>query len=422
MTGSIGPGRAVLIAHPGAELYGSDLVLLETVSALVDSGRRVTVALPSGGPLVRELTERGASIVLCPTPVLRKSILRPVGALRFLWDVIRGAITGARTLHGVHPDALYVNTVTLPLWIVLGRMAHVPVVAHVHEAERNASVLVRRALAAPLLLCDTVVSNSQHCVDVLCESFPALRERTRVVRNPIGWPGRAEFARADLVGRLQLLYLGRLSPRKGVDTAVRALALYRSTGHDAELHLVGDVYAGYEWYLDQLRELVHAEGLDGRVHFHGYQRDVWPFLARSDILLVPSVLEEGFGNTAVEGALAGRPEVVSDTSGLREAAAGFASAVLVPPGMPSAVAGALGQIVADWPHYRLAAGTDQFLARDRHGLAGYRSSILDSVLTAGRPPAATPAPPGAPRTAHHPSITTITDHTKGTTAWNPSNT
>jgi len=386
MTGTAGVEGSVLIAHPGAELYGSDLVLLETVSALVGSGMRVTVALPVLGSLVEELSRRGAQIELCPTPVLRKSILRPLGALCFLRDTLRGVVAGLRLLRRVRPTVVYVNTVTVPLWVLLGRAAQVPVIAHVHEAERSAAGLVRWALAAPLLLCDTVVSNSQYCVDVLSESFPRLRTRATVVRNPIGWPGQTEYARAELVGRLQLLYVGRLSERKGVDTAVLALAAYRSAGQDAELHLVGDIFPGYEWYLDHLRELVRAEGLSDHVHFHGYQRDVWPFLARSDIVLVPSVLEEGFGNTAVEGALAARPVVVSDTSGLSEATAGFASAVRVSPGASDAVARALSRIVADWPHYRLAAGTDQFLARDRHSLAGYRSSIRDTVLAAARSP------------------------------------
>jgi len=379
------PANEVLIAHPGAELYGSDLVMLETVSALVSAGMRVTVALPSTGPLAAELTRRGAGTTVCPTPVLRKSILRPAGALRFLADTVRGVVRGLRLLRRVRPDVVYVNTVTLPLWVLLGRLARVPVVAHVHEAERGGSWPVRRALAAPLLLCNSVISNSQHCIDVYCESYPSLRGRSRLVRNPISWPAKPDVARSRLEGALQVVYVGRLSERKGVDTAVRALAEYRSDGHDAELHLVGDIYPGYEWYLDRLLSLVRSEGLTEVVHFHGYQRDVWPFLAMSDIVLVPSILEEGFGNTAVEGILAARPVVVSDTSGLREASAGYASAVRVAPGASSDLAGALALMVREWPRFRLAAGTDQFLARDRHGVAGYRTSIRQTVLTAGHP-------------------------------------
>lgn len=43
----------VLIAHPSADLYGSDRVMLETVDALVAAGRRVVVTLPADGPLVQ---------------------------------------------------------------------------------------------------------------------------------------------------------------------------------------------------------------------------------------------------------------------------------------------------------------------------------------------------------------------------------
>jgi glycosyltransferase involved in cell wall biosynthesis len=369
-----------LIAHPGAELYGSDLVLLESVSALLESGVRVTVALPDDGPLVAELTGRGATTVLCRTPVLRKRILSASGAVAFLATALIGVVTGLRLLRRIRPDLLYVNTVTLPLWILLGRIVRIPVIAHVHEAERDASALVRAVLSAPLLLCETVIANSEHCRDVVSESYPSLRRRTVVVTNPIAGPARTGPARMTLSKRVRLVYVGRLSERKGVDTAVRAVALYRAGGRAVELHLIGAVFPGYEWYQDRLRTLVHDEGLDGVVHFHGYQRDVWPHLAAGDIVLVPSVLEEGFGNTAVEGTLAARPVIVSDTSGLREASSGFASALRVPPGDGAALSAAVSRIVRDWPYFRQAAATDHFLAQARHAPAGYRSSIRQAVL------------------------------------------
>lgn len=410
---------AVLIAHPGAELYGSDLVMLESVRALVESGNTVTVALPTGGPLVGELTRCGAATVFCRTPVMRKSILRPAGALAFIRDAVIGAITGLAVLHRTRPDLVYVNTVTLPLWVLLARLRRLPVIAHIHEAERDASGLIRRALAAPLLLCRSVITTSEHCRNVVSETFPALRPRTTVVANPIAGPERPAPSRVTLTDQVRLVYVGRLSERKGVDVAVRALARYRAGGHAAELHLVGDVFPGYEWYLTRLHRLVHTEGLDTSVHFHGYQRNVWPFLAACDILLVPSILEEGFGNTAVEGTLAARPVVVSDTSGLREASAGFASARRVPPGDDLALAEAVSRIVQDWPHDRLAAATDQFLARDRHALAGYHARIRDAVDHALRPATAGLVAPVRPAGPTHVSALTP-PLTEGKASWNRS--
>jgi glycosyltransferase involved in cell wall biosynthesis len=410
---------AVLIAHPGAELYGSDLVMLESVSALVESGSTVTVALPGDGPLVAELTRRGAATVFCRTPVLRKSILHPAGALAFFMDTLIGTVAGIALLHRTRPDLVYVNTVTLPLWILLARVIHVPVIAHIHEAERDAPGIIRRALATPLLLCHSVITNSNHCKNVVAETFPALGGRTTVVSNPIAGPERPAPARVDLADRVRLVYVGRLSERKGVDVAVRAVARYRRAGRTVELHLVGDVFPGYEWYLTRLHDLVRAEGLDTCVFFHGYQRDVWPFLAASDIVLVPSILEEGFGNTAVEGTLAARPVVVSDTSGLREASAGFASAQRVPPGDDAALADAVTRIVRDWPHDRLAAATDRYLALDRHALAGYRAAITKAVGQALRPAPAGLAVPGRPVT-RRPSHVLSSALNEGKATWNRS--
>ena len=65
--GGVG-GLRVLVAHPGAELYGSDRVVLESVRALAAAGCTVTVALPGHGPLVAPLERAGATVVLCPSP------------------------------------------------------------------------------------------------------------------------------------------------------------------------------------------------------------------------------------------------------------------------------------------------------------------------------------------------------------------
>ena len=67
--------HTVLLTHPTADLYGSDRVFMESVSALVAVHPRVVVALPVRGPLVAELTRRGAQVEICETPVLRKSML-----------------------------------------------------------------------------------------------------------------------------------------------------------------------------------------------------------------------------------------------------------------------------------------------------------------------------------------------------------
>ena len=63
-TASLRP-RTVLVAHPNAELYGSDRVMLETVAAFRERGWSVEVSLPCVGPLVEELQGRAAHMCGC---------------------------------------------------------------------------------------------------------------------------------------------------------------------------------------------------------------------------------------------------------------------------------------------------------------------------------------------------------------------
>ena len=372
-------GRTILVAHPSAELYGSDRVLLESVAGLVAAGARTVVTLPSDGPLVDALTGVGAVVHHAPTPVLRKAMLRPRGFAALVGQSARGLTAGIRLVRRTRPDAVYVNTVTIPLWILVGRLTGRPVLAHVHEAEGSASRVVGTALALPLMLATRVVANSRYSVEVLGRALPRVARRAVVVHNGVPGPADPAPAREQLAGGLRVLYVGRLSDRKGVDVAVEAIVELRDRGVRATLDVVGAVFPGYEGYEEQLRTMIRVLDLDALVTLHGFHADVTPYLAAADACVVPSRVDEPFGNTAVEALLAARPVVVSDTSGLREAAGGYESSRLVPPSDPAALADALEDFASDWDAYRARAARDRFRAEHRHGPALYRQRIARSV-------------------------------------------
>jgi glycosyltransferase involved in cell wall biosynthesis len=390
---SAAPRPRLLVVHPGAELYGADRVLLESVAALA-AGHDVTVALPGHGPLVAAVEELGVRVVFCRMPVLRKAALRPRGALRLLADGLLGLVPALRLLRTQAEAGVYVNTVTLPSWPLLARLAGRRSLCHVHEAEQSAPRLLQRGLALAPALSDRVVVNSRFAREVLLGTAPRLRRRSSVVYNAVRGPNAASPARAELTGPLRLLFVGRLSPRKGPQTAVATLQELLARGVDARLTLVGSVFEGYEWFEEELRGTVVRAGLGDRVEFLGFRADVWPHLAATDVVLVPSVAEEPFGNTAVEAVLAARPLVVSAHSGLREAAAGYAAAQAVAAGRPGEWADAVQRLTADWDATRTAALADAAEARRRHATERYRDELVAAVAALGD------APLGAPPAVH----------------------
>lgn len=378
--------RSILIVHPGAELYGSDRVMLDSATALVRRGWDVTVALPEHGPLEQPLLDAGVRLRLQRTAVLRKAALRPIGALALLWSALRSAPGCISLLRSSRPDVVYVSTLTIPMWLVLARLCRVPVVCHVHEAESAAPRLVRRAMAAPLLLADALIANSGFSLEVLTDVLGRLARRATVVPNPVPGPPARTPARAELHGGLRLLYLGRLSPRKGPHLVVEAVHLLAERGVHAHLELVGAVFTGYEWYEEQLRESIRTLGLQEQVTMRGFEPVVWPALAASDVVVVPSVMPEPFGNTAVEAVLAARPVVVAASGGLPEAVHGFGSAAVVPVDSAPSIADALQRIAREWPTAAHRAADDALIAAARHDPEHYGDRLDEIVGARARHP------------------------------------
>lgn len=372
------PGT-VLVAHPSAECYGSDLQMLETVRACVEDGSDVVVTVPVDGPLVPLLRAAGAQVLLMDVPVLRRALLNPAGLLRLAlssWTALRDQ---RRMVRRVGATALVVNTVTIPTWLLTGWVTGVPTVCHVHEAEDQGPRLVRTLLAAPLLFADRVVVNSRASLEALTRVLPRLRARARVVHNGVAGPvspvppARQRVAADPAV----VVLVGRLSPRKGTDVALAAVATLRRQGRDVRLVLAGTAFAGYEWFVQELRERACAQDLDGAVEFLGYA-DRWECFARADVVLVPSRAEP-FGNVAVEAMLAGRPVVASRVQGLVEVVRDEVDGHLVEPGDAEQLALGIARVLDDPARAGSMAERARRAAQERFAPEAYKSALRAEI-------------------------------------------
>lgn len=370
--------RSLLVAHPSPDVYGSDLQLLESVSAAVDAGWRVAVVLPAEGPLAPLLCERGARVHVIPFPVLRKSLVTVPGLARLGVEGPVALTRLTRVLHHSRPTALLVNTLTIPIWLAAAAIARVPAVCHVHEAEESLPRAVRVAMTEPLRLARHIITNSEAARRALVDVVPALDTRIETVHNGVPGPPEAPRPPEQRQGLARLALVGRLSPRKGTDVALEATAILRESGRDVELDLYGSVFPGYEWYENELRARAELEDLRGHVRFHGYVHPTWPALAAADVVLVPSRVEP-FGNTAAEALLARRPVVASDVQGLAEVIRPGRTGLLVPPSEPDALARAVAGLLDDPARAAQLADAGLADAGDRFSPARYRTRIRHAL-------------------------------------------
>jgi glycosyltransferase involved in cell wall biosynthesis len=129
-----------------------------------------------------------------------------------------------------------------------------------------------------------------------------------------------------------LVCAGPLEPHKGFKEAIWAYEILRYLFPNLHLVLVGD--GPERGRLEQFRE---ATGTAAGVHFVGPVTDLPTWLARAEVVWVPS-LKRGGVNVALEGQAAGRPVVASRLPGLAEVVANGETGFLVAAGDKVALA------------------------------------------------------------------------------------
>lgn len=149
-----------------------------------------------------------------------------------------------------------------------------------------------------------VVANSQGLKDLALHSSPD--QSIEIIPNGVDADSFATRQTFMANGKLNLLFVGRLIPRKGVDYLVQAIQGLQ----DVRLTIVGDG--------PMLEELENAAS-DLDVHFTGPMdhEDLKAIYPQHDVFVLPS-LNEGMSNTVLEAMAAGLPLIVTDTGGTGE--------------------------------------------------------------------------------------------------------
>jgi glycosyltransferase involved in cell wall biosynthesis len=150
-----------------------------------------------------------------------------------------------------------------------------------------------------------------------------------------------------------------LTGHKDHATLVEAMSLLRPRRPEARL-----VIAGEGELRPALEALVRERGLDDRVVFAGFRRDLDRILPAFSVFCLSSHLE-GLGTSLLDAMVFARPVVATAAGGIPEAVEDGVTGRVVPPRQPAALADALDEVLGD-DERRIAlgeAGRRRFLER-----------------------------------------------------------
>ncbi|MGX9986172.1 glycosyltransferase family 4 protein [Soonwooa purpurea] len=139
------------------------------------------------------------------------------------------------------------------------------------------------------------------------------------------------------------IFVGRLVGDKGINELIAAFDSISKNNSKAKLILVGT----FEEELDPLSEITMKKiKSNPNIILAGWQSDVRPYLAVSDVLTFPSY-REGFPNVVMQAGAMGLPSIVSDINGCNEIIVEGKNGVIIPVKNEKALEQAMERLIGD---------------------------------------------------------------------------
>jgi glycosyltransferase involved in cell wall biosynthesis len=329
----------MIFVGASGDRYGADAVLRSLAAHFQRAGVATTLLLPEEGPGRIEAEADGLDVSVTPTVVLRKADLNARGLLRTGIHALPRLLAHTRTIRAHEPNVVWVNTITLPLWMIAARLARRPVICHTHEIV-GGSISLRRVLYSTLFLADRVVTVSQAARADIVDSYPSLAERVAVALNPSFSVTKPVPVRPG--AEQDIVVIGRISARKGFGVLMDALGHPSISELRPVVHVCGTAYNSPTALAFAAKMVERAKSVSADVRFHGYV-PTEQALAMGAIVAVPSTEPEACPLVIAEAMAAGRSVVASKIGGIPELSSG--ATVLIPPGDADALGEALAKLV-----------------------------------------------------------------------------
>lgn len=158
------------------------------------------------------------------------------------------------------------------------------------------------------------------------------------------------------------VFVGRLVRDKGIDELVQAFVEVHAAYPRTRLLLVGTFEERLDPVSPRTRRWIEGHPAIRAV---GYQRDVRPYMAASDVLVLPSY-REGFPNVVLQAGAMGLPCIVTDIKGCNEAIVDGVNGRIVPKQDADALFDAMKELVENRESLAKMAGVAREMIASRY--------------------------------------------------------
>lgn len=309
--------KTIYFFHPSSELYGADKILIYILKGFEKYNK--VVYLPQLGPLCELISQEFPDVeirLLRRFPIIAKKNFNPLGFIKFIFSVIMFPFYTKIS----KADIIYLNTLAVAPILLFGSKKNKKII-HVHEILKNDNKIQKTINLFAIKKADLIISVSKAVRNNLIESGSKHIEKIATINNGISFNSNLENKRYQTNKNIiNIALIGRIKPsHKGQILLIEAInKLSEQDLCKCHFYFVGSTVIGQEYMLEQVEKKIKEYNLQLKITILPFVKEIEIIYKAMDIIVVPSVFDDPFPTTVLEGMFFSKPVIGTNVGGISE--------------------------------------------------------------------------------------------------------
>ena len=317
--------RKILFLHSGAELYGSDKILLEILKLLDKDKFEPLVVIPNKGVLEDEFKKYGIKYIIYDFPILRRKYFNIKGIIIYICKFFKSILYLNSIIKKYNIDIITSNTLAVLEGAFYSKIFRIKHVWHIHEIIKEPKIMEKFYKKIVPYTAQNAICVSNAVKDNLFSSKDEDKVNINVIHNGINIErfnsNNTESIKKSLNidnNRIIVGMVGRINKIKGqlfmVDVAKELVEKYPNI----LIIMVGGVFSGQESLKIELEEKIVKNNLEEHIKLFEFDKEIGKYYEIFDIFVLPSVKPDSFPTVVLEAMSYSKPIIAHVTGGVSE--------------------------------------------------------------------------------------------------------
>lgn len=317
--------KKILFLHSGAELYGSDVILLQLLKDLDKNLYMPYVLLPNNGPLVEKIKELGVKVEVKEYPILRRKFFTPTGIVKYGFEFLKSIFMIKEYIKQNNIDIIQSNTLAVLEGCVLHSLTKKPHVMHVHEIIKEPKFLNEFYKRFVPKRSTKIICVSEAVKKNLISDKEKYKDKFVVIHNGIDQDKFKKYENSKVREKFNIpkdeiliATIGRVNKIKGQGFLLDVAKEIIKKHENVSFYLLGSAFEGQEYLMEELLQKSKHPELRGKVYISEFRNDTPDIYNNLDIFVLSSIKPDSFPTVVLEAMSSGVPVVANVTGGVNE--------------------------------------------------------------------------------------------------------